>query len=89
MYVWPFPIVKPPVSSYEAMVTVCWLQVLPVGGIKEKTIAAKRADVNCLILPEVNKKDFDDLPNFIREGLEVHFVGCYPEVFDIIFTSDD
>ena len=56
-----------------------------MGGIKEKTIAAKRADVNCLILPEVNKRDFEDLPDFIREGLEVHFVSSYSEVFDIIF----
>ena len=58
-----------------------------MGGIKEKTIAAKRADVNCLILPAVNKRDFDDLPDFIREGLEVHFVTDYSEVFDIVFPQ--
>ena len=49
---------------------------------------AKRADVNCIILPEENKRDFDDLPDFVREGVEVHFVKQYPEVFDILFTKD-
>ena len=49
---------------------------------------AKRADVNCIILPEQNKRDFDDLPDFIKEGVEVHFVKEYPEVFNILFTDD-
>lgn len=62
-------------------------KVLPVGGIKEKTIAAKRAGVNNIILPEENKKDFADLPEFIREGLNVHFVKHYSEVFQIAFNS--
>ena len=61
-------------------------KVLPVGGIKEKTIAAKRVGVSCLILPAENKKDFADLPDFITEGLEVHFVEQYPEVYDILFS---
>ena len=46
---------------------------------------AKRADVNCIILPEENKRDFDDLPDFVKEGVEVHFVKQFPEVFDILF----
>ena len=44
-------------------------------------LQAKRADVNCVILPEENKRDFDDLPDFVKEGVEVHFVKQYPEVF--------
>ena len=48
---------------------------------------AKRSDVNCIILPEGNKRDFDDLPEFIRKGLEVHFVTHYREVFDIILKQ--
>ena len=48
---------------------------------------AKRSDVNCVILPDGNKRDFDDLPEFIREGVEVHFVTDYREVFDIIFKD--
>ena len=50
-------------------------------------LQAKRADVNCIILPEENKRDFDDLPDFVREGVEVHFVKQYPEVFDILFSD--
>ncbi|GFT96459.1 lon protease homolog, mitochondrial [Nephila pilipes] len=61
-------------------------KVLPVGGIKEKSIAAKRVGVNCLIMPAENKKDFADLPNYITEGLEVHFVDHYKDVFKIIFS---
>ncbi|XP_066504116.1 lon protease homolog, mitochondrial [Hoplias malabaricus] len=60
-------------------------KILPVGGIKEKTIAAKRAGVDCIILPAENKKDFSDLADYIREGLEVHFVEHYEEIYKIVF----
>nr|XP_008201104.1 PREDICTED: lon protease homolog, mitochondrial isoform X1 [Tribolium castaneum] len=63
-------------------------KVLPVGGIKEKTIAAKRSGVKCIILPEENKKDFNDLPKFITDGLEVHFVSTYDEVYNIVFNKN-
>lgn len=62
-------------------------KVLPVGGIKEKIRAAKRAGVTCVILPAENKKDFDDLPTFIKEGLEVHFANHYRDVYNIVFDS--
>lgn len=62
-------------------------KVLPVGGIKEKIRAAKRVGVNCVILPAENKKDFDDLPTFIKDGLEVHFANHYRDVYDIVFNS--
>ncbi|KAK7595172.1 hypothetical protein V9T40_001605 [Parthenolecanium corni] len=62
-------------------------KVLPVGGIKEKTIAAKRSGVDCIILPEENRKDFVDLPEFITKGLEVHFVEQYDQVFKIAFPE--
>ncbi|KAL2089798.1 hypothetical protein ACEWY4_014486 [Coilia grayii] len=62
-------------------------KILPVGGIKEKTIAAKRAGVTCIILPEENKKDFSDLPEYITEGLEVHFVEHYEQINKIVFPG--
>ncbi|XP_043647170.1 lon protease homolog, mitochondrial isoform X1 [Drosophila teissieri] len=62
-------------------------KVLPVGGIKEKTIAARRSGVNCLILPVDNKKDFEELPTYITEGLEVHFATTYEDVYKIAFTD--
>ncbi|XP_013918433.1 PREDICTED: lon protease homolog, mitochondrial [Thamnophis sirtalis] len=64
-------------------------KILPVGGIKEKTIAAKRAGVSCIVLPIENKKDYCDLAEFITEGLEVHFVEHYKEIFDIVFSKSD
>ncbi|XP_017760172.1 PREDICTED: lon protease homolog, mitochondrial isoform X2 [Eufriesea mexicana] len=61
-------------------------RVLPVGGIKEKTIAAKRVGVNCVILPEENKKDYNDLPKYITDGLEVHFASTFEDVYHICFA---
>ncbi|VVC31536.1 Peptidase S16, active site,P-loop containing nucleoside triphosphate hydrolase,Ribosomal protein S5 [Cinara cedri] len=62
-------------------------KVMPVGGIKEKTIAAKRENVTCLILPEENRKDFNELPKFITDGLEVHFASYYKDIFKIVFEN--
>ncbi|CAH8602284.1 unnamed protein product [Heterobilharzia americana] len=62
-------------------------KVLPVGGIKEKIIAAKRGGIKILILPEANRKDFDDLASFIKEGLDIHFVQHYKEVFPVAFSQ--
>ena len=60
-------------------------QVLPVGGIREKVIAARRNKVMELILPETNRRDFDELPAYIRKGLKAHFVSRYPEVAALAF----
>ena len=60
-------------------------RVLPVGGIREKVIAARRSGIRELILPEANRGDFEELPDYIREGIEVHFVSRYPQVVDIAF----
>lgn len=60
-------------------------KVLPVGGIKEKIIAARRVGVTCIILPEENRKDFAELPAFITADVEVHFVSVYSDVFKIVF----
>ncbi|XP_023179169.2 lon protease homolog, mitochondrial isoform X2 [Drosophila hydei] len=64
-------------------------KVLTVGGIKEKTIAARRSGVTCLILPADNKKDFEELPSFITDGLEVHFASEYEDVYKIAFSDAD
>ena len=60
-------------------------RVLPVGGIREKVVAAKRAGIKELILPQANQRDFDDMPDALKVGLTVHFVGAYPEVANICF----
>lgn len=76
-----------PVKANTAMTGELSLtgKVLPVGGIKEKTIAAKRAGVSTLILPSENQKDWADLADYIREGLEVHFVDHYEQIHKIVF----
>jgi ATP-dependent Lon protease len=61
--------------------------VLPIGGVKEKTIAAKRAKVKHLVFPKENEKDFQELPPHIRRGLQSHFVSTFQEVVDLCFAS--
>ncbi len=58
-------------------------KVLPVGGIKEKTIAARRVGVNDLILPLENKKDFEELPGYIRDGITPYFADYLDDVLKI------
>ena len=60
-------------------------QVLPVGGIREKVIAARRSKVMELILPHANRKDFEELPDYLRDGINVHFARNYREVFEYVF----
>ena len=56
-------------------------QVLPVGGIKEKVLAAQRAGVESLILPEQNQKDYyEEIPNDIQKLLTVQFVNRAEQV---------
>lgn len=62
-------------------------QVLPVGGIREKVIAARRTRVMELILPNANKKDFEELPDYLREGINVHFAKTYRDVFHFVFEE--
>ena len=62
-------------------------RVLPVGGIREKVIAAKRAKVRRLILPKNNQRDFDEIPERVRRGMQVFFVETYKEVFDLVFAG--
>jgi ATP-dependent Lon protease len=60
-------------------------RVMPVGGIKEKTIAAKRAKVKHLVFPAENEKDFQELPAHIRKGLQPYFVSCFDDVVKAAF----
>jgi ATP-dependent Lon protease len=60
-------------------------QVLPVGGIREKVIAARRSKIMELILPEANRRDFDELPEHIKTGMTAHFASHYRDVFQIVF----
>ncbi|MFC3291726.1 endopeptidase La [Modicisalibacter luteus] len=60
-------------------------QVLPVGGIREKVIAARRSDIFEVILPEANRRDYEELPDYLKEGVTVHFAQHYKDVSKIVF----
>jgi len=62
-------------------------QVLPVGGIREKVIAARRAGITELILPAANRPDFDKLPDYIKQGITVHFASKYKDVEKLVFPA--
>ncbi|MCO7222830.1 endopeptidase La [Pleionea sp. CnH1-48] len=60
-------------------------KVLAVGGIREKIIAAKRAKIKIVLLPIACEGDYKELPDHIKEGIEIHFVSTFADVVDIVF----
>jgi ATP-dependent Lon protease len=58
-------------------------QVLPIGGLKEKSLAAQRAGIRRVIAPKRNEPDLEDIPEALRKGLEFHWVEAVGEVFEI------
>jgi ATP-dependent Lon protease len=58
-------------------------RVLPVGGIKEKVLAAKEAGIHEIILPTQNRKDLTEIPEHIRNALTFHFVENMDEVLEL------
>ncbi len=60
-------------------------QILPVGGIREKVVAARRIKIHDLIMPEANRRDFDELPDYISEGVNVQFVKKYDEIANLMW----
>ena len=61
----------------------------PIGGVKEKTIAAQRAGIKHIVFPKANKRDYDELAENLREGITAHFAERYEEVYRIAFAEDD
>lgn len=57
--------------------------------VKEKTIAARRSDVKTIIFPSANRRDFDELAPNVKEGLEVHFVDDYSQIFVLAFADEE
>ena len=63
-------------------------KVLPVGGIKEKILAAKRAGITDIVMCQENKKDIDEIPEKYRTGVEFHYVENIQEVWDFALTDE-
>ncbi len=62
-------------------------KVLPVGGIKEKVLAAKRAGISTIVLPKRNEKDLVDVPEHIKAEINFHFVEKVDEMLPIVFGN--
>ena len=62
-------------------------EVFPVGGIREKLIAARRAGIREIILPEDNRGDFEEVPEHVRKGFVVHFASRYENVLPFLFKA--
>jgi ATP-dependent Lon protease len=60
-------------------------KVLPIGGLKEKTIAAQRNKVKDIIIPKPNERDLDEIPDYIRKGITFHPVETLKEVLNLVF----
>ena len=63
-------------------------KVLPVGGIKEKILAAKRAGICDIILCRENKKDIDEIKDIYLKGLTFHYVNTIKEVIDFALLPE-
>lgn len=63
-------------------------KVLPVGGIKEKILAAKRAGITDIVLCKENEKDIIEIPEVYRKGVEFHYVENVQDVWDFALTHE-
>ncbi len=61
-------------------------RVLPIGGVREKVIAARRQKLFELILPDANRGDYMELPDYLKEGMSVHFAKRYKDVAKVLFA---
>ncbi len=60
-------------------------KVLPIGGVKEKVIAARRAGIAEVILPADNERDYDELPDYLKEEVTIHFAAEFSDVAELLF----
>ena len=78
-----------PVKSDVAMTGEITLKgkVLPVGGVKEKILAARRAGIKTVILPRQNENDLTEVPDIVKKGIEFVFVDSLNDVFENALTD--
>lgn len=78
-----------PVSADIAMTGELSLtgQVLPIGGLKEKVLAARSEGVKEVICPAENKRDWEKLPDELKKGLKIHFCSNYEQVYNVVFKK--
>ncbi len=64
-------------------------RILPIGGVKEKILAAARYNIKTVILPESNKRDTEDLPSKVLKNMDIHYVNEINEVLDLVLEKAD
>ena len=62
-------------------------RVLPIGGLKEKILAAKTAGIKTVLVPKKNEKDIEEIANEIKAGLDIHFVENMDAVLNYALTE--
>ena len=63
-------------------------RALEIGGVKEKVIAAHRAGIKTVILPKDNKKDLEDIPDYVLKGLEFIYVEHMDQVLKVVLKNN-
>jgi ATP-dependent Lon protease len=63
-------------------------RVLPIGGLKEKSLAARRMGIKKIILPKRNRKDIDDIPKYIKKDMEFIFAEDMEEVLKVALIGN-
>jgi len=78
-----------PVKANVAMTGEITLRgrVLPIGGVKEKALAARRAGIDTVVLPKQNEKDISEVPENVRDGMHFHFVEKVDEMLPLVFDD--
>ena len=82
---------KKPIDSSVSMTGEITLRgrVLPIGGLREKSLAALRAGIKTIIVPSENKKSIDELPNEVKESLEIVFMDTVDDALKIALLKND
>jgi ATP-dependent Lon protease len=78
-----------PVPSDLAMTGEITLKgkVLPIGGLKEKILAAKRENIHTIIAPKDNRRDFEELPPQVKKGVNMHFFDDFKQIYQFVFED--
>lgn len=80
-----------PVNNNVAMTGEVTLRgkALPIGGLREKSLAALRSGIKTILVPEENKKDVDELPEEVKKGLVIHFMKCVDDALPFVFETEN
>ena len=79
-----------PVNKNIAMTGEVTLRgrVLPIGGLKEKTLAAKRMGIKKVVVPKRNKKDLEEIPKYIKKDMEFVFADTMDQVLKVALRPE-